>query len=316
MENQSSDSLSDALTSFNNHGISLSIAEGSDDDSLEVCQWSEKSDDEESLPAASCSYNDLSIIDDPDSKSIDDDFEGSPRTVAIRNNDFLTSTPKKRTGDDEEAAPTTSSMPIQRFYSRVTGVRDSSDTTEESATPVGQWHFFRVMQTEGCAQECVTRVHGLSELDVLYAHSQFEARTPQEQNQWILDYFMSHCPVDEAGARDPKNITYIIAGRTVCLNIWLRVLAISVSRYYRLRQEFVTNGSSLSQVSKRSRAPSSKTMKAVAWMEQYFNRIGDKRPDKDGVYLPTCLTERKIYDVMIDELCQGDESKSICDSHM
>ena len=73
MENQSSDSLSDALTSFNNHGISLSIPEGSDDDLLQVCQWSEKSDDEESLPAASCSYNDLSIIDNPHSKTKDNE---------------------------------------------------------------------------------------------------------------------------------------------------------------------------------------------------------------------------------------------------
>ena len=53
-------------------------------------------------------------------------------------------------------------------------------------------------------------------------------------------------------------------------------------------------------------------MKAVAWMEHYFNRIGDKRPDKDGIYLPTCLTEKKIYDIMVDELCQGDESRSVC----
>ena len=52
-------------------------------------------------------------------------------------------------------------------------------------------------------------------------------------------------------------------------------------------------------------------MEAIAWMKQYFERIGDKRPDKDGIYLPTCLTERKIYEVMAEELCHSEESKLI-----
>ena len=45
-----------------------------------------------------------------------------------------------------------------------------------------------------------------------------------------------------------------------------------------------------------------KTMKSVAWMASYFDRVGDKRPDKDGIYLPTCLTERAIYARMADEI--------------
>ena len=82
-------------------------------------------------------------------------------------------------------------------------------------------------------KECVTKVHELSEYDVFCAHSQFEARTPQEQNQWIVDYFMSHCRVDEAGVRDAKAIIYIVSEKNVCLNVWLKVLSISVSRFYR-----------------------------------------------------------------------------------
>ena len=53
-------------------------------------------------------------------------------------------------------------------------------------------------------------------------------------------------------------------------------------------------------------------MEAVAWMENYFDRIGDKRPDKDGIYLPTCLTKRKIFEIMTEELYQGNEEKAIC----
>ncbi len=35
-------------------------------------------------------------------------------------------------------------------------------------------------------------------------------------------------------------------------------------------------------------------------MEDYFERVGDKRPDKDGIFLPTCLTETKIFEIMVD----------------
>lgn len=49
-----------------------------------------------------------------------------------------------------------------------------------------------------------------------------------------------------------------------------------------------------------------KSQKAIAWMESYFDRVGDKRPDKHGIYLPTCLTEKAIYGNMVDEL--GEEA--------
>ena len=43
-------------------------------------------------------------------------------------------------------------------------------------------------------------------------------------------------------------------------------------------------------------------MKCIEWMRSYFERVGDKRPDKDGIYLPTCLTEKAIYKIVKNEL--------------
>ena len=48
-----------------------------------------------------------------------------------------------------------------------------------------------------------------------------------------------------------------------------------------------------------------KSMKIIEWMRSYFDRVGDKRPDKDGIYLPTCLTERLMYNLMIKEVPQS-----------
>lgn len=301
------------------HNVSLPVASASDDDfELDSCQWSENSEDEDldSLPSANWS-RDIEMFDDQ--KSFHDDFSASSRAAANGgceaggNRKFLTSTPKKIDGMDETSRM--SSMPTLQFYSQISKIKEIESVKacrDESVDSIVSWNFLRVMQTAGCAERCVTTVHELSELDVLSAHAQFDVKSPQEQNQWILEYFLSHCPCDADGIRDAKNITYIVAGRTVCLNIWLRILSISVSRYYRLRRDFLENGGGSSQVAKRSRSLSPKTMKAVAWMEHYFDRIGDKRPDKDGIYLPTCLTEKKIYDVMVEELYQGDESKSVC----
>jgi len=43
-------------------------------------------------------------------------------------------------------------------------------------------------------------------------------------------------------------------------------------------------------------------MEAIPWINKYFQRIGDKRSDNNGIYLPICLTEKKMYEIMIDEL--------------
>ena len=87
-----------------------------------------------------------------------------------------------------------------------------------------------------------------------------------------------------------------------CLSIWLQTLGISSSRFYRIRHDYITNGG-ITYLSKPHRTQLARTMLAIAWMTQYFTRIGDKRPDKDGIYLPTCLTEKKIYEIRCDEMC-------------
>lgn len=47
-------------------------------------------------------------------------------------------------------------------------------------------------------------------------------------------------------------------------------------------------------------------------MEAYFRAVGDKRPDKHGIYLPTCLTEKSIYQRMLDEKYNGNKKGVVC----
>ncbi len=153
-------------------------------------------------------------------------------------------------------------------------------------------------------------MHGLSEHDVLDAHASFSSKTATQQRQWIFDYVATHCPNNEEGNKDPRGIAFLLCGRRVCHPVWLAVLAISCSRYYEIRKEFLSGRGQ--PTPKRSRSLSAKSMQAIAWMSSYFERVGDKRPDKDGIYLPTCLTEKAIHTRMIDELYMGDEIQAIC----
>ncbi len=138
--------------------------------------------------------------------------------------------------------------------------------------------------------------------------SNFSDISANEQNAWIIQYLCTHCQMNEDSQdKDTKGVQYIITGKSVCQSVWLGVLGLSLSRFYRLRKEFEATGTA-SINTKRPRSRASKTMEAVAWMEDYFERVGDKRPDKDGIFLPTCLTETKIFEIMVDELYNGNKT--------
>ena len=175
------------------------------------------------------------------------------------------------------------------------------------------WKLSSVLEFNGCAQNCAIAEHMLNEHSILSAHSQFNNKSVQEQNMWVLEYFNSHCPFDVNEVRDFKGLTYTIHGRHVCLASWLEILSISGSRFYRLKSDFIENGG-ISLLSSHLKSPCVKTSKAVAWMRQYFERIGDKRPDKEGIYLPTCLTRKRIHETMTEEFLQvhGPNAEIIC----
>ena len=93
---------------------------------------------------------------------------------------------------------------------------------------------------------------------------------------------------------------FILCGRTVCQAVWQDVLSVSNSRFYDIRKDFLAG--KRADRSTRVRALAPKLMASVAWMRLYFNRVGDKRADKDGIYLPTCLSERAIFNLMKEDI--------------
>ena len=71
------------------------------------------------------------------------------------------------------------------------------------------WSLRAVMEmpNAGCSERCTVEVHGLSEYDILLAHNTFWSKTYSQQRQWLLDYFVNHCPSDPTeGSRDPREL--------------------------------------------------------------------------------------------------------------
>jgi len=53
-----------------------------------------------------------------------------------------------------------------------------------------------------------------------------------------------------------------------------------------------------------------KTVVACAWLAAFIERVGDKQSDKDWIYLPTCLTESKMYEMLEEAYSGSDDSSS------
>ena len=226
--------------------------------------------------------------------------ETPPREIEFEEEFPLTSTPCKSSFFEEvESAPLPTS----------TASRDDFVTNKSTSTFYSKpnpWILSEVMEMTGCIEQCVTKVHGLTEHDILLSHSAYQSKTTSARFSWILDYFTSSCPNNIDGSKDVKNIRYSLCGRDVCKPVWQAALGISSSRFYEVRKAF-SEGTCLNERSCRPMAP--RTLRALSWMSNYFERVGDKRPDKKGIYLPSCLTERMMYSIMKE---QTNEEDIIC----
>ena len=290
--------VSSSIVSLSTDAVSLDCAntDCDSDISLPSCDWSTDSDHEVSLPIA-CNATD--VIEDEELSFLPSPVDCStPKKVSCQSKSLCLPSATSSSSKISE----TSTQPLSRS-ALAKGSSKVVRVTAIKPPTLANWELTTVFELNGCSPKCASSVHGLTEFEVLRAHSLFSDKSTQEQNKWILEYFNTHCPSDRStGDKTPKDLTYVIGGKVVCMNVWLQVLPLSLSRFYRLRQECVKYEANPGLSYKKPRSQSSKTMDAVAWMAEYFERVGDKRPDKDGIYLPTCLTEKKIYEIMVEQL--------------
>ena len=251
-------------------------------DCFEVCNWTDEEESDGEWTVCEWTSEDSTCA-STEAHEADGDFPPIPR-----GDEF---------GVSPERIPFFPHSPLRRSP-RVPKQKAKFDPSSSVTSEEG-WQLSSVMELQGCQPHCVTQVHGLSEYDVLIAHSTITTKSPSDKCAWMLEYFSTNCPHTPEGAKDPKNMQFILCGRSVCQAVWQAVLSISNSRFYQIRKDFLAGKRAERSVRIRALAP--KSMAAVAWMRSYFNRVGDKRPDKDGIYLPSSLSERVIYQLMAED---------------
>ena len=154
-----------------------------------------------------------------------------------------------------------------------------------------QWDVFDVMKLNGCAEKCGEAIHHLLPVNILSYHYYFTTLPKSAKRQWLLDYFHTHSSNLET--------TYIISGKTVCQKVWIATLGISPTSFYSIRKLFISG--TVRVFAKPNRQPLQKTYEALGWMQQYFSLIGDHRPHRMMIHLPSCLSKVSVYKRMVSE---------------
>ena len=204
-------------------------------DCWETCDWSgneEKSNNGDDWEGCS----DWSLPAEEESSFNNLDFSFSPPVAE--------STPRKNRVpkfqfayplESPSASQTQSLLPVRKSPRAAAVLRPRFDPSRVVTNEDG-WQLSSVIDSQGCQPRCCKEVHGLSEYDVLIAHSSFSSKSPADRRAWLLEYFDTNCPHNEQGEKDPKCMQYILCGRLVCRAIWQAVLLISTSTFYSLRK--------------------------------------------------------------------------------
>ena len=87
---------------------------------------------------------------------------------------------------------------------------------------------------------------------------------------------------------------FLLAGKEICASAWSQIYNISSCTLYRM-QKRVASGEEYTHGNFGKRRVNTKAESVSAWMNAYFNLIGDKMPHKDQLHLPSWETQKDIY---------------------
>ena len=146
-----------------------------------------------------------------------------------------------------------------------------------------------------CCESCCLAT--LSLMEVERCRKSFESHAKTEQQQFLLD------TISLTASKGGSKSTLPLVGKQLCTNAFIKVLNISKKRLRKMRNLHLTNGASVLQKPLRQNRPkSSKHSTALAWMERYFGRIGDRMPHIEQIHLPHFLSKKIVYELMAQDL--------------
>ena len=88
---------------------------------------------------------------------------------------------------------------------------------------------------------------------------------------------------------------FVIAGKEVCKNAWSKIYSVSRRTLSRMTKEISLGENQIAHGNQGKKRLNTKKESVVAWMERYFNLIGDKMPDNNQIHLPSWETQKDIH---------------------
>ena len=184
-----------------------------------------------------------------------------------------------------------------------------NDFVEDTPTQVSSLHSnaSQLLGSTCCESRCLAT---LNLMEVESCRSSFQKHNKMEQQQFLLD------TISLTASKD-GNFRYLtLAGKQLCKVAFIKVLNTSEKRLRKVSNLYLREGATISQRRfRRERPKSSKHSSASAWMERYFNRIGDKMPHLEQIHLPHFLSKKTVYELMVQDLIdQGISNNEIISS--
>lgn len=175
------------------------------------------------------------------------------------------------------------------FPSRRTFTADEEPPNERQSAAI-------VLVAKCCEKDCLLH---LTAHDVIMTRRKLSSLRSNEQRQWLMDRLVENSHEVEKGKLETK---YIVAGQEVCQLAWCKVTLISSKRV-----SSALKSASLGQViaehgNKGKKRMNTKSENAKAWMQRYFDLIGDRMPHNKQVHLPSWETQKDVYTRYVEDM--------------
>ena len=147
-----------------------------------------------------------------------------------------------------------------------------------------------------CEKQCL---QNLTVAEVRRQQVQFHSLSLIQQRQWLMDYFhQNSCFVN-----DHATTKYIASGKEICKKAWCKVLEVS-SKRVASALKWITDGkvTVAEHGNKGRKRPLTKTEDAIAWMNKYFNLLGDHMPNSNRIHLPSWDSQKYVYGRYNDDM--------------
>lgn len=136
------------------------------------------------------------------------------------------------------------------------------------------------------------RLRNLTANDIITARTDFVQLTISQRKQYLFTKLRENSCNRQAGKVETK---FYVAGKEVCSVSWADVYSILKRTLVRMMKDISFGENCVAHGNQGRKRVNTKKESVAAWMERYFNLIGDKMPDSKQIHLPSWETQKDIH---------------------